>query len=49
MYKVAIKFADGRRGSIAETFATEDEANEAAVICWLNQLNFDAETEIIKL
>lgn len=49
MYQVNIKFYDGRKGRITELFTTKEAAEEAALIWWLNQGNFDDETEVIKI
>lgn len=48
MYKVKVTFPDGRIGYITDVFATKDEAEEAALIYWLNQADFDEETEVVK-
>lgn len=49
MYKVEIKFADGRKGHITELFPTEEAANDAAIIWWLNQGDFDDITKVVKV
>lgn len=49
MYQVNIIFADGRKGHITELFPTKEAANDAAVIWWLNQGEFDDATEIVKV
>ena len=49
MYRVNIKFHDGRKGHITELFPTKEAAEEAALIWWLNQGNFDDETEVIEI
>ena len=49
MYQVNITFADGHKGHITELFPTEEAANDAAVIWWLNQGEFDDATEIVKV
>lgn len=48
MYKVKVTFPDGRIGYITEVFATKDEAEEAALIYWINQADFDEVTEVVK-
>lgn len=47
MYKVKVNFPDGRIGYITEVFNTKDEAEEAALIYWLHQADFDEVTEVI--
>lgn len=49
MYQVNITFADGRKGHITELYPTEEAANDAAVIWWLNQGEFDDITEVVKV